>query len=166
MDHLLARGAECVAVLDISSAALDRARQRLHDDANRVRWLVADVTGDWQVQSVDIWHDRAVFHFLTDAGDRAQYLAHLHQAVTIGGHVIIATFALDGPERCSGLPVARYSAETLAAQLGSDFALVDTFNEQHQTPAGAMQSFCWTLFRRSAKAGDLDHGTQVIAIKW
>ncbi|MGH9159106.1 MAG: class I SAM-dependent methyltransferase [Vicinamibacteraceae bacterium] len=151
VDHLLARGAACVAVLDISRAALERARHRLGGDASRVRWLVADVTGDWQVQPVDIWHDRAVFHFLTEAGDRARYLAHLRQAVPIGGHVIIATFALDGPERCSGLPVARYSAETLAAQLGSGFALLETLNERHLTPAGTTQSFCWTLFRRSAK---------------
>ena len=139
----------CVTVLDISGAALARARTRLGKQ-HTVQWIEADVTGDWQrpAESVDIWHDRAVFHFLTDVEDRARYLTHLRQTVRLGGNVIIATFALDGPTKCSGLPVARYSAETLGAELGPGFTLADTVTEAHQTPAGVMQSFCYSWFRR------------------
>ena len=104
MDFVLEKGVGCVYVLDISGAALARARARLGEHARRVTWLEADVTADWQVPSVDIWHDRAVFHFLTSAGDRARYIARLRTALRTGGSAIIATFAPDGPDRCSGLP--------------------------------------------------------------
>jgi hypothetical protein len=113
-----------------------------------VRWIEADVTGAWTVPPVDIWHDRAVFHFLTEAEDRARYVAHLRTAVKARGTVIIATFALDGPTRCSGLPVCRYDAASLGAELGEGFTLTDTVADAHRTPSGKTQSFIYVRFRR------------------
>jgi SAM-dependent methyltransferase len=150
-DHLVARGVRCITVLEISAVALARARARLGEKQHAVRWIEADVTSGWPAEPVDIWHDRAVFHFLTDAGDRARYLTRLRQAVKPRGNVIMATFALDGPTKCSGLPVMRYSAETLGAELGPGFALADAVTEGHRTPAGIMQSFCYSWFRRTAR---------------
>ena len=112
---------------------------------------------------MDIWHDRAVFHFLTTAEERAQYRAHLRQTVKPGGAVIIATFALDGPERCSGLPVARYSAEMLAAELGSEFRLVEAMRHEHQTPWGAVQPFVYARFEREHSPAPLLSGKDVDA---
>lgn len=148
MDRLLERGARCVTVLDIAAAALARSRARLGEAHNQVRWIEADVTAEWQVEPVDVWHDRAVFHFLTEAGDRATYLERLRAAVKPGGTVIIATFAPDGPERCSGLDVRRYDAGALGAELGAGFSLVEALSEQHRTPHGGMQAFCYAVFRR------------------
>jgi trans-aconitate methyltransferase len=148
VDHLVAREVRCVTVLDISGAALARARARLGDAQHRVTWIDADVTGDWAVPRVDVWHDRAVFHFLTDAADRARYLERLRQGLPSGGTAVIATFAPDGPEKCSGLPVARYSAGELAATLGPEFRLVETIPELHATPSGATQSFQYSRFVR------------------
>jgi glutaredoxin len=102
----------------------------------------------YDVNAVDIWHDRAVFHFLTEREDRERYVEHVRRTVKPGGAVIMATFALDGPEKCSGLPVMRYSPETLGAELGSEFRVAESVNEQHQTPSGAIQSFCYTRFTR------------------
>jgi hypothetical protein len=150
VDHLVAKGLSCVTVLDISGAALARAQARLGVEQARVRWIEADVTAGWPVPQVDIWHDRAVFHFLVESADRARYVAHLRHAVKRQGTVIIATFALDGPERCSGLPVQRYSAEMLGAEIGTDFALVDTAHVRHRTPVGTEQSFCYSRFVRVA----------------
>ena len=110
MDFVLSQGVGCVCVLDISAAALQRARERLGETARRVNWIEADVTGDWHVPFVDVWHDRGVFHFLTSAEDRARYLAHLRTALRPGGSAIIATFAPDGPEKCSGLHCVRVLA--------------------------------------------------------
>ena len=145
--RLLDRG-YAVTVLDISQAAIDRARRGLGARASEVRWMVADVTAGPELGTFDVWHDRAVFHFLTAAADRAAYAALLARTVPVDGHAVIATFALDGPERCSGLPVARYSPETLADELGSDFALVDARPYAHVTPWGAVQSFQYSRFRR------------------
>ena len=139
----------CLTVLDISGTALDRAQRRLGPQQQLVTWIETDVTAQWQVPPVDIWHDRAVFHFLTDERDRAAYLERLRENLKSSGWVIIATFALDGPAKCSGLPVIRYSPDSLGAELGPDFKLVDLQVEQHHTPAGAHQSFCYTRFRRS-----------------
>ena len=151
MDHLLARGLTCVTVLDVSGAALARAKARLGAGALRVAWIEADVTAEWPAPQVDIWHDRAVFHFLVEPADRARYVGRLTQAVKLHGAAIMATFALDGPERCSGLPVQRYSAETLGAEIGREFELTETVNELHLTPSGTEQLFCYSRFARVAK---------------
>ena len=148
VDHLVSRGLRCVTVLDVSAAALARARARLGDQADRVRWIEADVTGPWTAPPVDIWHDRAVFHFLTEAEDRGRYVAHLRDVVTRGGTAIIGTFAPDGPERCSGLPVCRYNAAGIGAELGPGFTLVETVTDSHRTPTGAVQAFSFSRFVR------------------
>lgn len=155
VDALLDGGASAITVLDISSAALARAQARLGARAPRVRWLAADVTGDWQDTPVDLWHDRAVFHFLTDPADRARYLEHLRRCVVPGGQVVLATFADDGPERCSGLPAVRYTEAALAAQLGPEFALEDSVRVTHATPTGGQQSFVYVRCRRVDGAAPL-----------
>ena len=148
MDFVLGKGVGCICVLDISAAALQRARERLGENARRVNWIEADVTGDWHVPFVDIWHDRAVFHFLTDPADRARYVAHLQTAVRAGGSVIIATFAQDGPEKCSGLPCVRYSPDSLQRELGAGFRLDEWVRESHETPFGTVQQFGYQRFTR------------------
>jgi SAM-dependent methyltransferase len=148
VDHLVARGLRCVTVLDVSAAALARARARLGDRAHRVTWIEADATGSWTARQVDIWHDRAAFHFLTEAEDRTRYVEHVRHLVKPGGMVIIGTFAPDGPERCSGLPVRRYDAATLGAELGEGFTLVETVADAHRTPTGTLQSFSYSRFVR------------------
>jgi Trans-aconitate methyltransferase len=148
VDQLIERGFHDVTVLDLSAAALEAAKARLGERANRAHWLVADAT-TWQPsRSYDIWHDRAAFHFLTEARDREGYVARLRQALTIGGHAIIATFALDGPEKCSGLPVERYDAARLAQTLGSGFKLLRSERDEHATPWGAQQRFQFSVFQR------------------
>ena len=148
VDGLLARGVSCLSVLDVSAAAVERTRARLGSAGAGVHWIVADAAGEWDEPSVDLWHDRAVFHFLTDPEDRARYLSHLMRAVKPGGAVVMATFAHDGPERCSGLPVARYSADTLAATLGAGFSLEQALPHTHETPWGARQAFQYACLRR------------------
>jgi SAM-dependent methyltransferase len=148
VDHLVSRGLRCVTVLDVSAAALARARARLGERADRVRWIETDVTGPWTASLVNIWHDRAVFHFLTEAEDRVRYVAHVRDVVRGGGTVIIGTFAPDGPERCSGLPVCRYDAAGIGAELGEGFTLVESVADLHRTPGGAVQSFSYSRFAR------------------
>jgi len=148
VDHLLSLGLRCVTVLDVSAPALARARARLGERADRVRWIEADVTGPWTVPEVNIWHDRAAFHFLTEADDRARYVAHVRDVVKYGGTVVIGTFAPDGPERCSGLPVCRYDAAGIGAELGRGFTLVETVADAHRTPTGAVQSWRYSRFVR------------------
>jgi SAM-dependent methyltransferase len=150
VDHLVDQGFEDITVLDLSAAALEAARRRLESRADRVRWIVADATAWEPVKAYDIWHDRAAFHFLTDENDRAAYVARLARGVKAGGHAIIGTFALDGPEKCSGLPVARYDSASLTLALGSEFRLVDTRRHEHATPWGSRQMFQFTVFRREA----------------
>ena len=147
VDSLVARGLHHVTVLDLSEAALATAKTRLGDNAN-VRWVAADVTSWNPTQTYDIWHDRAAFHFLTDDGDRAAYLLRLERALKAGGHAIIATFALDGPERCSGLPVVRYDPVSLGQTLGRAFQLVATRRHAHATPWASNQSFQFSVSRR------------------
>ncbi|HVZ93172.1 MAG TPA: class I SAM-dependent methyltransferase [Phycisphaerales bacterium] len=137
-----------VAVLDVSEAALNRAKEKLGPRAASVRWIIADVTAAPALGEFDVWHDRAVFHFLTEARDRERYLALLERRVPIGGHAVVATFAEDGPEKCSGLPVRRYSAEQLAAEVGAAFRAVRSERERHMTPWGKEQSFQYSLFER------------------
>lgn len=149
MDALLERGARCVTVLDVSRAALERAQARLGTKAKAVRWIEADITGNPSLPAVDMWHDRAVFHFLTESPDRARYVNALQHALRPAGSVVIATFALDGPPKCSGLPVVRYSAETLSQELGTEFEPIESVREEHRTPSGGVQSFSYTRFTRT-----------------
>ena len=148
VDNLLEQGFEDVTVLDLSDAALAAARSRLGVRAERVSWIVADATTFEPVKAYDIWHDRAAFHFLTDESDRAGYIARLQRGLKIGGHAIIATFALDGPEKCSGLPVARYDSASLEQTLGTTFKLVHTQRHEHATPWDSRQIFQFSVFRR------------------
>ena len=148
VDHLLDAGYTDITVLDIAEAALEKARARLGERARQVRWIVADLL-TWQPERrYDIWHDRAVFHFLTAAEDRRRYVEVLKRALKPDGHVIIATFAPDGPEKCSGLPVMRHSPESIAAALGAGFELLETADEHHVTPAGKVQHFNYARLRR------------------
>ena len=149
VDALLAAGRDDVTVLDISQAALDRARARLGARAAEVEWLCADITQWRPARQWDVWHDRAVFHFLTGREAQDAYIAALKAATRPGAAVILSTFAPDGPERCSGLPVQRYGAADLAARLGADFALADQAAERHVTPWGSVQSFAYAAFRRT-----------------
>ena len=150
VDALVDMGFEAVTVLDLSEAAMAVAKARLGSRANKVQWVVADVTTWEPQQAYDLWHDRAAFHFLTEEHDRAAYVARLSKAVKPGGHAIIATFALDGPERCSGLPIVRYDAPSLGCVLGDAFELIETRRHQHMTPWGSEQRFQFSLFRRAA----------------
>jgi len=150
VDDLLANGYENVTVLDISAAALQVAQQRLGSLASNVTWLEADVTqANLPPQFYDLWHDRAVFHFLTNSKDRANYVETVLGSVKPGGHVIVATFGLKGPLRCSGLEVVRYSSDTLHDEFGNDFELVDTTEEVHQTPFGTEQEFVYCYCRKN-----------------
>ena len=148
VDALLARGLDCIAVLDVSETALRRAQTRLDSLGDVVTWIRADVTSVWSLKPIDIWHDRAVFHFLITPTDRERYRCQLLQTLKPGGSAIIATFALDGPERCSGLPVQRYSPESLASELGGAFNLVEAVPYTHTTPWGTRQSFQYCRFSR------------------
>lgn len=150
VDNLLARGFKNVTVLDLSAAALNSVRARLGDKGDAVKWIVADAT-EWNPpETYDIWHDRAAFHFLTGEKEQQSYILRLKQALRPGGHAIIGTFALDGPEKCSGLPVSRHSAESLSVLLGADFALVNSRRHEHATPWRAVQKFQFSTFRRVA----------------
>lgn len=149
-DQLLALGFVDVTVLDLSAAALDTAKVRLGTPAAGVRWLVADVTTWEPTATYDVWHDRAALHFLTGENDRAAYVARLERALKPGGYAIIATFALDGPERCSGLPVLRYDAESLGRVLGPAFKLIHTGRHEHATPWDSRQMFQFSVFRHEA----------------
>lgn len=148
VDALLAQGFENISVLDLSEAALDKARSRLGSDAQNVRWIAADATS-WKPDAMyDVWHDRAAFHFLTERGAQQAYVDRLKEALRPGGHAIFGTFALDGPEKCSGLPVARQSPETMAALLGPEFHLIDARRHEHTTPWQSIQKFHFSTFRR------------------
>jgi SAM-dependent methyltransferase len=146
VDSLLAKGFRSLAVLDLSRAALDAARARIGGEGDSLEWIVADVTKWNPTRQFDIWHDRAAFHFLTDSSDRAAYIARLKAALRPGGQAIIGTFALDGPEKCSGLPVQRYDPASLHETLGRHFKLIEARREAHNTPWGSTQSFQFTRF--------------------
>lgn len=152
VDDLLARGVEHVTVLDLAPEALDSAKRRLGAKAPRVQWLAGDVTqAELPTAAYDFWHDRAVLHFLTENPQVAAYSRVAAQAVRPGGIAVIAGFAPDGPERCSGVPVARRSAADIAACLGTDFELIGTDTEQHRTPGGALQSFAYAILQRNGQ---------------
>lgn len=149
VDDLLADGFTRVTVLDLADEALAATKARLGERASSVGFVAGDVTSvELEPESVDLWHDRAVFHFLTDADAQAAYVRALARALRPGGHAIVATFAPDGPERCSGLPVVRRSPEEIAAALGPGVRLVEPRAEAHVTPWGSSQSFAYALVRR------------------
>jgi SAM-dependent methyltransferase len=148
VDDLLARGHTNVTVLDISATAIDTAKARLGERASLVRWVVGDVTElDLGTNSYDFWHDRAVFHFLRDQAVRRRYVATVRRTVKPGGHVLVATFGPEGPERCSDLEIVRYDADTLHEEFGTEFRKVDSLIEVHRTPRGAEQQFVYCYCR-------------------
>jgi SAM-dependent methyltransferase len=147
---LVARGYSDLTVVDIAEPALAAARARLGAGADRVTWVVADVLAWRPTKRFALWHDRAVFHFLTRAEERARYRAALEAGLAPGGWLVIAAFAPDGPERCSGLPVHRWSPEALGQELGPGYRLAESFAEEHHTPGDAVQRFTWALFQKSA----------------
>lgn len=149
VDDLLERGYRDLSVLDISEEALSVARKRLGESAHAVTWLAADLLDALlQEARYDVWHDRAVFHFLTEAGCRANYVRQLTHALSLGGHAVLATFGPDGPMKCSGLDTMRYDAERLTRALGEGFRLIDSTLEMHATPFGTTQQFLYVLFQR------------------
>lgn len=148
VDDLVARGYGDVTVLDISQAAIDVAMARLGPAAASVHWITGDITDvDLEVARYDLWHDRAVFHFLTRADDRAAYVRQVARAVKPGGHVIVATFGPEGPEKCSGMDVVRYDAGSLHEEFGAKFRLLDSVTELHETPWGTPQQFMYCFCR-------------------
>lgn len=151
VDCLLDQGYRDLTVLDVSAEALALAKARLGERADRVGWIRADITEFVPPQRYALWHDRAVFHFLTEADDRRRYRESLMRGLADDGHVIIATFGLNGPEKCSGLPVVRYDADKLSAELGGELDLIESRDELHRTPGGATQTF--TCFRLRRRAG-------------
>jgi SAM-dependent methyltransferase len=146
VDRLLAAGFDSVTVLDISGVALECAKARLGAQADQVHWIVEDVTQLVDLGPCDVWHDRAVFHFLTDPSDRRKYVELATRTLRVGGHLIIGTFAVDGPEKCSSLEVCRYDADSLSRELGPRFRLVKQLSYAHMTPANKLQQFFFGLF--------------------
>lgn len=149
MDHLLATGYRDITVLDIARTAIERAQQRIGDRSQLIKWAEGDVTSYSPGQQFDIWHDRAVFHYLTLDHDRECYLKTLHKALKPGGQVIIATFSESGPSQCSGLEVVRYTPAALSHTLGCEYRMVETLTEEHHTPDGGLQQFVYCRFFRN-----------------
>jgi len=150
VDHLLMEGYRDITVLDIARSAIEQAEDRLGNRSQQVTWVESDVTDYAPGQAFDIWHDRAVFHFLTLEHDRERYLKVLNKALKPGGHVIIATFSDSGPSQCSGLDVVRYNPETLSQALGPTLRLAETLTEDHHTSSGGLQQFVYCRFSRNA----------------
>ena len=148
VDMLCDAGYTNIGVLDVSASALAHAKDRLADKACGVEWYVEDVTCFKPPRRYSLWHDRAVFHFLITKADRDSYVKVLRQALEPGGHLIIMTFAIDGPIKCSGLDIVQYDAEKLTTELGSGFQLVETGHQTHITPAGKEQKFAYFHFVR------------------
>jgi 2-polyprenyl-3-methyl-5-hydroxy-6-metoxy-1,4-benzoquinol methylase len=148
LDDLLAQGFQNITVLDVSLTAVDATKKRLGQSAEGVHWLVADITQvELEPQVYDVWHDRAVFHFLTAQEQRAAYIRQVARSVKPGGHVIVSTFGPEGPTKCSGLDVVRYNAESLHDEFGVRFRLVESSKEMHQTPFGRTQQFLYCYCR-------------------
>lgn len=150
IDKLLEAGFTRLTALDISATALQRATERLGERARLVTWVEGDVTAMPPLGPFDVWHDRAVFHFLIESDQRRRYLQAVERQLAAGGQLIIATFALNGPPQCSGLPVQRYSPETLRREVGGRFELVEVREEAHRTPRHAIQQFLYARFQRTA----------------
>ncbi len=149
VDALLQRGWRDLTVLDIAPSAIEAVKARLGADAAKVDWHVADITQWIPSRQYDIWHDRAVFHFLTEPAQREAYRKVLDKALAPGGRAIVATFARGGPEKCSGLPVRRYDGQGLARELGPSLQLLESWQQDHVTPWGSSQAFNWCAFRRA-----------------
>jgi len=148
VDDLLAHGYRNITVLDVSQTAIDVTKRRLGPAAERVQWIVGDITKtDLAPAAYEVWHDRAVFHFLTAVEERVAYVRQVWRAVKAGGHVLVSTFGPEGPTKCSGLEVVRYDAEALHAEFGVRFRLLDSFKELHHTPFGTTQQFLYCLCR-------------------
>lgn len=144
VDDLVARGYSNLTVLDISQAAIDASKKRLGDGGGHVRWLVADITkAELAPSAYDVWHDRAVFHFLTDPADRIAYVRQVTRSVRRGGHIIVSAFGPEGPAKCSGLDVIRYDADSLHAEFGASFRLISSSRQLHETPFGTRQQFLY-----------------------
>lgn len=149
-DHLLAADVSTLTLVDLADSALATTKQRLGEKGGQVRWLSGDILQlPLPNAGYDIWHDRAVFHFMTSAAQRNAYLAQLRQALVPGGLLVIGTFASDGPEKCSGLPVCRYDEQTLTQQFASGFKALSIDYESHVTPSGSTQSFIWGCFEKN-----------------
>jgi 2-polyprenyl-3-methyl-5-hydroxy-6-metoxy-1,4-benzoquinol methylase len=148
VDELLGRGYQDLSALDVSRSGLEHVKDRLGERAEQVHWIEADVARFHPKRRWDLWHDRATLHFLTDPADRKGYRRALEEGIAPGGHAIIATFSLEGPARCSGLEVVRYSPTTMSAELGAAFELREARGEDHVTPTGVVQPFVHCLFRR------------------
>ena len=148
VDHLNERGYKHLAVLDISGNALDFAKHRLAAAADEIEWFEADITTFQAPHQFDLWHDRAVFHFLTDANDRQRYIKILKQTLKPGGHLIMAAFAIGGPTKCSGLDIVQYDANKLLTELGNGFTLLEEKSEMHITPADREQQFSYFHFMK------------------
>lgn len=144
--HLFEQGYKKVTVLDISGNAIEKAKSQLGEKSNRINWIEADVTKYSFMEQYDIWHDRAVFHFLIKAEDRKGYITSLNQGLMLNGHLIISTFSPDAPPKCSGLSVVRYSPEALQNEFGDNFTMVEAFAEDHVTPSGVKQNFIFCRF--------------------
>jgi len=148
VDDLVARGYQNVTVLDVSSAAIQFTRERLRQMAVSVQWIVGDITtAELPANVYDVWHDRAVFHFLTTPDQRAAYVRQVRKSVRSGGHVLVSTFGPGGPTKCSGLEVVRYDTRSLHAEFGSGFQLLEGLQELHETPFGTTQQFLYCLCR-------------------
>ena len=148
VDNLLEQGYTNLSVLDISATALDIARTRLGEAASRVNWMEADATSFELEQPISLWHDRAVFHFLTDPADRKAYINNLNQHLRTGGQLIIAAFSPQGPEKCSGLEIVQYDLDLIQKELGDNFHMIEATAESHITPSGAQQAFNYFRFEK------------------
>lgn len=151
VDHLLELGYENITVLDISEAAIARAKQRLGARASRVQWIVADAATFEPTKPYDLWHDRAAFHFLTQEAEIAHYLNAAHQGLAPKGHLVLGTFSDQGPKKCSGIEIKQYSEANMSAQMERYFEKIDCFTVDHHTPSGGVQNFLFCHFRKRAK---------------
>lgn len=152
VDHAIGAGFAQVAVLDISSAAIEATKKRLGDKASLVRWVIADITRTESLGQFDVWHDRAMLHFLTDEQDRQHYVDLLRSTLPSGGYFVVGTFASGGPEKCSGLPIQQYDEASMRRFLGCDFQAVRSFERIHTTPAGKPQRFFLGVYQRTEGA--------------
>lgn len=149
VDDLLEAGFVDITGLDISTKAISDSKERLKTKADQVKWIAADITkAPLRANRYDLWHDRAVFHFLTNEDDRRKYVELVLRSLKLGGHIIVASFSLDGPKKCSGLDVVRYSPEKMHSEFGESFRLVETVGEAHSTPFGTTQDFVYCYCRK------------------